>query len=155
MADGSGLVGRLEIVEPRRGNRRWPDDVKARIVAESFQPGARVVDVARRHDIVPHQLSDWRRMAREGELVLPADAMTLVCVSAVSAVSAAQLEPAFVPLQIAVTSRVAENVSGQAERGGMCGEITVTIGSDVMVHVPAHADVARAADLIRLVRGVS
>ena len=47
MADGSGLVGRLEVVEPRRGNRRWPDDVKARIVAESFQPGARVVDVAR------------------------------------------------------------------------------------------------------------
>ena len=46
MADGSGLVGRLDIVEPRRGNRRWPDDVKAGIVADSFQPGARVVDVA-------------------------------------------------------------------------------------------------------------
>ena len=53
MADGSGLVGRLEILEPRRGNRRWPDDVKARIVAENFQPGARIVAVARCHDIVP------------------------------------------------------------------------------------------------------
>lgn len=63
MADESGLVGRLDIIEPRRGNRRWPDDVKSRIVAESFQPGARVVDVARRHDIVPHQLSDWRLRA--------------------------------------------------------------------------------------------
>jgi len=78
MADGSGLVGRLEVVEPRRGNRRWPDDVKARIVAESFQPGARVVDVARHHDIVPHQLSDWRRMARTGKLVLPANVMTSI-----------------------------------------------------------------------------
>lgn len=76
MADGSGPLGRVEIVEPRRGNRRWPDEVKARIVAESFQPGARVVDVARRHDIVPHQLSEWRRMARTGKLVLSADAMT-------------------------------------------------------------------------------
>ena len=61
MADGNGFDGRVELVDPVRGNRRWPDDVKARIVAESFQFGARVVDVAKRYDIVPHQLSDWRR----------------------------------------------------------------------------------------------
>lgn len=73
MADGSGFDGRLDLVEPVRGNRRWPDDMKARIVAESFQPCARVVDVAKRYDIVPHQLSDWRRMARDGKLALPAD----------------------------------------------------------------------------------
>ena len=57
MADGNGALGCVEIVEPRLGNRRWPDEVKARIVAESFQPGARVGEVARRHDIIPHQLS--------------------------------------------------------------------------------------------------
>ena len=46
MADGGdGFVGRCEVVDPRRGNRRWPLDLKARIVAESLQPGARVVDV--------------------------------------------------------------------------------------------------------------
>jgi transposase len=53
----------LEVVEARRGNRRWPNDLKARIVAESLQPGARVIDVARRHDVIAHQLSDWRRQA--------------------------------------------------------------------------------------------
>ena len=59
MADGGdGFIGRCEVVEPRRGNRRWPDDLKARIVAESFQLGARVVDVARRHGMVAHQLWD-------------------------------------------------------------------------------------------------
>ena len=72
MADGvDGFVGRCEVVQPRRGNRRWPDDVKSRIVAESFQAGARVVDVARRHGLVAHQLSDWRRHARQGLLALP------------------------------------------------------------------------------------
>jgi transposase len=149
MADGSGLVGRLEIVEPRRGNRRWPDDVKARIVAEGFQPGARVVDVARHHDIVPHQLSDWRRMAREGNLVLPADVMTSF---GDAEISCHRSEPAFVPLEIA-----ADSPSGQAqsERAGMGGEISVTIGSDVMIRIPGTVDMARAADLIRAVRGVS
>ena len=74
MADGGeGFVGRCEVVETRRGNRRWPDEVKARIVAESLAPGARVVDVAARHGLVPHQLSDWRRRARQGLLALPAD----------------------------------------------------------------------------------
>ena len=57
MADDR-FVGRYEVVEPRRGNRRWPDDVKARIVAESFEPGVRVVDVARRHGVIANQLSD-------------------------------------------------------------------------------------------------
>jgi transposase len=47
-----GSVGRYEVVEPRRGNRHWPDDVKARIVAESLEPGVRVVDVARRHGVI-------------------------------------------------------------------------------------------------------
>ena len=74
MADGGdGFVGRCDVVEPRRGNRRWPDHVKARIVAESFQPGTRVVDVARRHGLIPHQLSDWRRHARQGLLAVPAE----------------------------------------------------------------------------------
>jgi len=78
MADVEGFVGRCEVVEPRRGNRRWPNELKARIVAESLQPGARVVDVAGRHDLAAHQLSDWRRQARQGLLTLPADLMTTV-----------------------------------------------------------------------------
>lgn len=76
MADGGeGFVGCVEVVRRTRGYRRWPDAVKARIVAESFRPGARVVDVARRHELAPHQLSDWRRQARQGLLALPGDVM--------------------------------------------------------------------------------
>jgi len=61
-----GFVGRDDVVEPRRGNRRWPDDVKARIVAESLERGVRAVDVARRNGVVANQLSDWRRQVRDG-----------------------------------------------------------------------------------------
>lgn len=76
MADGGeGFGGRCEVVALRRGTRRWPDDVTARIVAEGFQPGARGVDVARRHDLLVHRLSGWRRLAREGSACAPWEMM--------------------------------------------------------------------------------
>jgi transposase len=59
------------------GRKRWPDDLKAQIAAESLEPGAIVTDVARRHGCRPQQVHDWRRRARLGQLVLPASADTL------------------------------------------------------------------------------
>jgi transposase len=93
-------------------------------------------------------------MARTGKLVLPADVMTSV---GDAEIPCHRSEPAFVPLEIAMTPPTADNPSGQAQsaRAGMGGEISVTIGSDVMIRIPGTADMARAADLIRAVRGVS
>ena len=140
MADGGdGFDGCIEVVQRTRGYRRWPEEVKARIVAESFQPGARMADVARRHDLAAHQLSDWRRQAREGRLVLPADAMAGVASDAL---------PAFVPVSVEP-----EDVGRSADAGRTVGIITIEIGNDLVLRVPGDVPAERAAALARALRG--
>jgi Transposase and inactivated derivatives len=56
----------------RRRNRQWPEEVKARIVAETLRPGASVGEVAERYGLKANHVSSWRTMARNGKLVLPA-----------------------------------------------------------------------------------
>ena len=110
MVDGSdGFVGRLDIVDPHRGYRHWSTDLKARIVAESLHPGARVVEVAQRYDLSANQLSCWRKQARDGHLILPAELMP-------SVPDVEGCEPAFLPLSIANESKIPAVTSLMPER---------------------------------------
>jgi transposase len=55
------------LTNPER-RRRWTSAEKLRIVSESLALGARVSEVARRHDVHPNLLHLWRRQARAGVL---------------------------------------------------------------------------------------
>jgi transposase len=55
---------RLEVLTGADTRRRWSEETKARIVAESFAEGAVASQVARRHGLRPQQLFDWRRELR-------------------------------------------------------------------------------------------
>ena len=132
--------GCIEVVRRTRGYRRWPEALKARIAAESFQPGARVVDVARRHELAPHQLSTVRRQARQELLALPAEGHEGLAGDAV---------PAFVPVSV-------ESDAGAPSGGvdGAEGVVGIEIGDELVLRVPGDVSAERVAALCaRCARG--
>ena len=95
-----GYAGRIEVIAGATGRRRWPDDVKSRIVAASFLPGARIADLARAHGTTRWQIYTWRRLARKGLLALPAAVAETPAFAAVVMADAAAAEKAVAMVEI-------------------------------------------------------
>jgi transposase len=55
---------RVEVISGVARRRRWPRLEKARIVAESYAPGASAMAVAVRHGLHRNQIFAWRRQLR-------------------------------------------------------------------------------------------
>lgn len=105
--------GRVDVLGAPLKRRSYSRAEKARLVAETLQPGARTADVARRHGIHPQVLYVWQRLARQGELALQGDDAPMF---------AAVLAPEPTPCSGA----------SEAERGVMIeiGDIRLRVGAD-------------------------
>ena len=90
----------LEIISGVERRCRWSDADKLRIVAEADEAGAKVAEVARRHEISRSILWAWRKQARAGRLTMSDPPGFLpVVVDAVSAMDTAASEPSAASLQ--------------------------------------------------------
>jgi transposase len=120
-----GGYQRVEVLTGPGRRRAWDEAAKARVVAESYAPGAVVSAVARRWQIAPQQLFTWRREARAAGL------------------AANRGEAAFVPI-------VAEPLA--AEVAGSEAIIEVVLAGAV-VRVSPGVDPALLTAVLRAVRG--
>ena len=138
-AGSAGFGGRLEVLDGPSGRRRWPDELKGRIVAESFAPGARVCDVAWRYRVTGQQLTTWRRAAREGLLALPGDAVGADDLGLVSV----EVDP----LSSANTTSPERGDRGSAWSGAGPDDRIEIVAGGVLVRLPIATAAVRVAEI--------
>src|SRR4051812_24871794 len=118
---------RIEVITGVGRRRRWSDQEKARIVAESLDPATTSSAVARRYGLHASQLFTWRQQLLRSR-------------SSAAAVGG----PAFVPVLLAEDS---------AAPAGIVGPIEIALGP-VVVRVGADVDAAALRRVLEVVRGL-
>jgi transposase len=129
MMDTTANVDVEEAGGLRGGGRRrqlWSIDRKRQIIAESFEPGASVADVARRHGVNANLLFTWRRQ------------------QGVAKLADSQEGPQLVPVTIAA-ERVSSVPAGTSEPAG---RMEIVLGADRII-VGADVDATALARVIK------
>jgi transposase len=132
--DAKASFRRIEVLTGPGRRRRWSAEEKARIVAETLVPGARVSDVARRWQVCSQQVFGWRRQARLGTL------------EGASRWASDGSPPAFVPI---VTEAVL--TEGPAATGSRTSVIEIEL-AEAVVRVGPGTDAAVLSMVLRAVR---
>jgi len=89
---------RVEVISGVARRRRWARSEKARIVAESYAPGASATAVAVRHGLHRNQIFAWRRQLRNRAALISAGA------------------PEFVPVRLASPAETGPAMMGNSSR---------------------------------------
>lgn len=102
---------RMEVITGIARRRRWPRSEKARIVAESYAPGASVTAVAVRHGLHRNQIFAWRLQLRNRAALVGQ-------------------APEFVPVMLASVTGSGSVGAGQGDRiEVIAGGITIRLGT--------------------------
>jgi transposase len=118
---------RFEVITGVARRRRWPRSEKARIVAESYAPGASATAVAVRHGLHRNQIFAWRRQLRN------------------RAALGNHAVPEFVPVKLTSPTE-----SGPAIGGGNCRIEVIAAGMTIRVGTEFDsADLRRVLQIVR------
>jgi transposase len=160
-AGGSSPVHRIELITGTGRRRQWSSADKARILVESFEPGANVSEVARRNGLSPQQLFAWRREARalfeeETGTAMPAEAAPSRRRKARAGPSpeAADERPQFVPVVMRAAAQAAPPSGSPPPPLASLARIEIVIG-DVVVRVSGPIEASTLVAVLAAVRRTS
>lgn len=126
------VIGRVDMVTGPTGRRKWPDDLKGRLVAGSYKTDLSVSEFARRNGLVPSQLFGWRRDAKDGKFAVPVD----------------EGEDLFAPLIVEALPSSRQERIGRPDDGDRSGQIELQTGG-VVIRMPGNTSASRIAEIAR------
>ena len=102
---------RVEVISGVARRRRWPRAEKARIVAESYAPGASATAVAVRHGLHRNQIFAWRRQLRNHPALID------------------HAMPNFVPVRLASPAESGPAIAGGNKIEVIAAGLTIRLGA--------------------------
>ncbi len=139
--NGDDRYRRVELITGTARHLRRSDEERARILAESFEPGANIAAVARRHGVAGGLLHYWRKRAK-------AQALEVTTAEA----------PLFIPVAMADASEIAIDAAavGKTAPGSVSHGRRIEIETaGARVHVPEGVDAKTLSVVLAALRRTS